>query len=194
MIRSLSFFFFLASILFLTACGNSNLALNSAKKTNQLQPGMTYEEVVAILGKPKSSRFENNLWINRWVLQEQWVGYVPYDMVFDPQTKTLISWSRNEKDFQKKQEKEIVHPETQSIKKVNKPIRLIPIFILNFRIENEINDLLISTNRIKTGLFKHYKHEPEDPHSLSTNQVISVYLDRRHDLWLRQVSGSYFFK
>lgn len=58
------------------------------------------------------------------------------------------------KNFQKKQEKEIVSPETQAIKKINKPIRLIPIFILNFRIENEINDLLIRTNRIKTGIFK----------------------------------------
>jgi len=58
------------------------------------------------------------------------------------------------KNFQKKQEKEITDPKTQAIETVNKPIRLIPIFILNFRIENEINDLLIKTNRIKTGIFK----------------------------------------
>jgi hypothetical protein len=58
------------------------------------------------------------------------------------------------KNFQKKQEKEITDPKTQAIETVNKPIRLIPIFILNFRIENEINDLLIKTNRLKTGVFK----------------------------------------
>jgi hypothetical protein len=58
------------------------------------------------------------------------------------------------KNFQKKQAAEITDPETQAIRQVNRPIRLIPIFILNFRIENEINDLLIKTNRIKTGLFK----------------------------------------
>ncbi len=58
------------------------------------------------------------------------------------------------KNFQRKQEKEITDPKTQAIETVNKPIRLIPIFILNFRIENEINDLLIKTNRIKTGIFK----------------------------------------
>ncbi|MBU0764477.1 MAG: hypothetical protein KJ607_06560 [Bacteroidetes bacterium] len=58
------------------------------------------------------------------------------------------------KNFQKKQEREIIHPESQAVKTVNKPIRLIPIFILNFRIENEINDLLIKTDRIKTGIFK----------------------------------------
>jgi hypothetical protein len=58
------------------------------------------------------------------------------------------------KNFQKKQEKEITDPKTQAIETVNKPIRLIPIFILNFRIENEINDLLIKTNRTKVGIFK----------------------------------------
>jgi len=57
-------------------------------------------------------------------------------------------------NFQKKQEKEITDPKTQAIETINKPIRLIPIFILNFRIENEVNDLLIKTNRIKTGIFK----------------------------------------
>ena len=107
MVKSFSFLalFSVLGILLLSAgCGSSNMSLNSAKKTNDLKPGMTYDAVVSILGKPKSSRFENSRWINRWVLQEMWVGYVPYDMVFDPQTKKLLSWSRNEKDFQKKQE------------------------------------------------------------------------------------------
>lgn len=58
------------------------------------------------------------------------------------------------KNFQKKTEKEIINPSTQSVEKITKPIKLIPIFILNFRIENEINDLLVVTNRIKTGVFK----------------------------------------
>ncbi len=62
-------------------------------------------------------------------------------------------------NFQKKQEKEIINPVTQIVEKINKPIRLVPIFILNFRIENEINDLLIKTNRIKTGVFKEKKLE-----------------------------------
>ena len=62
-------------------------------------------------------------------------------------------------NFQKKQEKEIINPVTQIVEKINKPIRLVPIFILNFRIENEINDLLIKTNRIKMGVFKEKKLE-----------------------------------
>ena len=57
-------------------------------------------------------------------------------------------------NFQRKQEKEIINPRTQAVEKINKPIRLIPIFILNFRIENEINDLIIKTNREKIGIFK----------------------------------------
>ncbi len=57
-------------------------------------------------------------------------------------------------NFQKKQEKEIVNPKTQAVEKIDKPIRLIPIFILNFRIENEINDLIIRTQRLKSGIFK----------------------------------------
>lgn len=57
-------------------------------------------------------------------------------------------------NFLRKQVKEIIHPTTLEVTTINKPIRLIPIFILNFRIENEINDLLIRTNRIKTGVFK----------------------------------------
>jgi len=60
-------------------------------------------------------------------------------------------------NFQKKQEKEIVNPKTQAVEKIDKPIRLIPIFILNFRIENEINDLIIRTQRLKSGIFKENK-------------------------------------
>ncbi len=57
-------------------------------------------------------------------------------------------------NFRRKQEKEIINPKTQAVEKIDKPIRLFPIFILNFRIENEINDLIIKTQRIKTGIFK----------------------------------------
>jgi len=98
--------FFVVSIFLLltTGCGSSNIALNSSKKTNQLQPGMTYDQVVEILGKPKSTEMKDGQWIARWVLQEMWVGYIPYDMVFNPQTKTLVSWAKNEKDFKKSQE------------------------------------------------------------------------------------------
>lgn len=93
-------------ITFLAGCAGSSqsMALNSAKKTNDLYPGMPYEQVVDMLGKPKSSQMVDDKWVVRWVLQEMWVGYVPYDLVFDPDNRTLISWSKNEKDYQKSQE------------------------------------------------------------------------------------------
>jgi len=90
---------------YITGCGSTqSMALNSSKKTADLYPGMPYEQVVDMLGKPKSSQMVGDKWIVRWVLQEMWVGYVPYDFVFNPADKTLVSWSKNEKDFQKSQE------------------------------------------------------------------------------------------
>ncbi len=57
-------------------------------------------------------------------------------------------------NFQYKKESEIINPRTQEVEKIEKPLRLIPIFILNFRIENEVNDLIIRTSREKKGVFK----------------------------------------
>ncbi len=95
---------FTVMLTLISGCGSSNMALNSAQKTSELQPGMSYDQVEALLGKPRSSQMINDKWIARWVLQEMWVGYVPYDMVFNPKTKELISWSQNEKDYQQSQE------------------------------------------------------------------------------------------
>jgi hypothetical protein len=81
------------------------------------------------------------------------------------------------KNFQKKHEKEIINLEDTSVKKVTRPIRLIPIFILNFRIENEINDLLIRTNRIKTGVFKNKNLEKH-------NEFID---NLSYDIWVVQL-------
>ena len=58
------------------------------------------------------------------------------------------------KNFQRKHHAEVTDVETQAIKIVERPIRLFPIFILNFRIEKEVNDLLIRTNRVTQGVFK----------------------------------------
>ena len=80
------------------------MALNSAQLTNELRPGMSYDEVVTLLGNPKSTSMDDGQWIARWNLQEMWKGYVPYDMIFDPQTQKLLSWSDNEADYEKSQE------------------------------------------------------------------------------------------
>jgi len=90
--------------LFLRGCGSSqSMALNSVQLTNQLRPGMSYDEVEQLLGKPKSSQMSEDKWIVRWNLQEMWKGYVPYDLVFDPSSQSLLSWSDNDEDYQKSQ-------------------------------------------------------------------------------------------
>lgn len=81
------------------------------------------------------------------------------------------------KNFQKKQEKEIIDPKTQSVVPISIPIRLVPIFILNFRIENEIDDLLIQTSRTKVGIFKNKKLEKH-------NEFID---NLSYDLWIVQL-------
>jgi serine phosphatase RsbU (regulator of sigma subunit)/ligand-binding sensor domain-containing protein len=41
----------------------------------------------------------------------------------------------------------------------------------------------------RTGRFKHYGHDPRDPGSLMTNEVICVYEDPRGGLWVGQFGG-----
>jgi len=80
------------------------------------------------------------------------------------------------RNFQKKIVLERQHPSSGGFEEYNKPIRLVPIFILNYKIENEINDLLIHINRTKNGVF--------------TNKTIgeNPFLDNlTYDLWIVQL-------
>ena len=81
------------------------------------------------------------------------------------------------KNFQKTREKEIINPKTNAIEKIDKPMRLIPIFILNFRIENEINDVFIKTSRTKLGVFKNKNLEKQ-------NEFID---NLTYDIWVIQL-------
>ena len=100
-------FFAMSVILLLSGCATmgENAGLGTADKTAQLKPGMKYEQVEALLGKPESSKTVKGQQIVRWNLHEYWKGWVPYDMVFDARKKTLVSWSANEKEFQASQQK-----------------------------------------------------------------------------------------
>lgn len=80
-------------------------------------------------------------------------------------------------NFQKKQREEIIDPRTQAVESIEQPIRLLPIFILNFRIEKEVNDLLIKTNRIKHGVFK-------DKDLTEENEFID---NLSYDIWVIQL-------
>jgi hypothetical protein len=87
------------------------------------------------------------------------------------------------KNFQQKNIVELTDPRTQAIKVVERPIRLIPIFILNFRIENEVNDLLIKINRLKIGVFKNetLKKHNEFIDNLSYDMLV-VQLPNLHNI------------
>ncbi|MFH2011199.1 MAG: hypothetical protein ABIJ37_00610 [Pseudomonadota bacterium] len=101
--RRLSLTLVLATVV-LTGCASGTfLGLNKAQITNQLKPGMTYREVVSLLGEPKSSQVVNGKWIVRWSLHQNFKGWVPYDMKFNQKKKTLISWSVNEAEYEKNQ-------------------------------------------------------------------------------------------
>ncbi len=97
--------FLFVAVFFAGCVTSSKLGLDSAKKTNQLRPGMAYEEVVSLLGEPKSSQMVEGKWIVRWSLHQMWKGWVPYDMVFDPKKKTLVSWAANETAYEKSQKR-----------------------------------------------------------------------------------------
>ncbi len=56
-------------------------------------------------------------------------------------------------NFQKKRKIRKSDPDTGKEVEIELPYRLIPIFILNFEIENDISDLMIKTRQIKTGIF-----------------------------------------
>jgi len=87
------------------SCGSmKTMSLNSVELKGQLRPGMPYAEDESILGKPKSSRVEDDKWIARWNRQEMWRGYVPYDIVFNAGDQTLISWAENTKAWDARRE------------------------------------------------------------------------------------------
>jgi signal transduction histidine kinase/ligand-binding sensor domain-containing protein len=41
----------------------------------------------------------------------------------------------------------------------------------------------------RTGQFEHYRHKPDDPHSLMTDNVVSIYGDPSGQLWVGQYGG-----
>jgi hypothetical protein len=105
--RVILLLFALSAILLIAGCATMEEAagLNTAGKTAQLRDGMEYRQVETLLGTPKSSQAIKGKQIFRWNLHEYGKGWVPYDMVFDANKKTLLSWSANEKEYLANQKK-----------------------------------------------------------------------------------------
>lgn len=91
----------LITIFLVTGCVSGGF--DSAKKTSQLRQGMRYQEVVSLLGEPSESEMKGGRLVTTFWLHQSWRGNVPYDLVFDPKKRTLISWGENENKFQASQ-------------------------------------------------------------------------------------------
>jgi hypothetical protein len=95
----------IVTTLFLSACaGGGSIGLGAAEKTKKLREGMSYPEVVALLGEPASTQLEGGKLKARWSLHEYWKGWVPYDLEFNAKTKKLTAWKVNEAEYQRSQQ------------------------------------------------------------------------------------------
>lgn len=79
-------------------------SLGSIKKTNQLSPGMTTEQVKSLLGQPSQSQFIQNKIVWKYSLHQYFVGWVPYYLVFDKETQELEAWYANEQEYYQNQQ------------------------------------------------------------------------------------------
>jgi len=95
-------------------------------------------------------------------------------------------------NFQKKRKIRKTDPDTGQEIEIELPYRLIPIFILNFKIEDEISDLMIKTQQIKTGIFTdkelNKKNEFIDHLSYELYVVQLPYLKIAEDLYFESES------
>lgn len=97
--KGLGKLFLIVSIL----AGCASGGFDSVKKTGQLRPGMTYQEIVQLLGEPVSTEVKGDSLTATFWLHQSWRGNVPYDLAFDSRKKTLQSWGENKEKFEANQ-------------------------------------------------------------------------------------------
>ena len=78
------------------------MGMNSVQKLNSLSPGMTVEEVKAILGEQYSTQLSEDALILKFTLHENWKGFVPYYFTFDKESDKLVSWQADEAEYHRK--------------------------------------------------------------------------------------------
>lgn len=93
----------MAATLLLAGC--AGFEFDSGKKITQLREGMSYAEVVALLGQPESTQLDRGRFMARWSLHVMWKGNVPHDLEFNNKTRRLIAWKANEEEYQKSQQR-----------------------------------------------------------------------------------------
>ncbi len=93
----------LALSFLVSGCAGAPLEFNTVEKTNQLRPGMMHEDVVKMLGKPKSVQFVGDKVVLKYSLHEYWKGWVPYYIIFEKRTGQLREWYADEEEYQRNQ-------------------------------------------------------------------------------------------
>lgn len=83
--------------------GCASLGMNTVSKLNDLEPGMSSEQVQEILGEPTTSQVQGDKWVLKYSLHENWKGWVPHYLVFDKDTRRLESWYADEEEYQRNQ-------------------------------------------------------------------------------------------
>ena len=86
---------------FLTGCATGGF--DSAQKTQQLQRGMHYDEVVALLGEPQATTMNGNKLLARFGLHQSWKGNVVYDLTFNANNRRLEGWTENKMAYAQNQ-------------------------------------------------------------------------------------------
>ena len=67
----------------------------NAGSINDLQPGMTVEQIKELLGNPDSTQFHGGKWILKYTEFKPFKGKVPYYLIVDKETKQLEEWTAN---------------------------------------------------------------------------------------------------
>jgi hypothetical protein len=73
-------------------------ALGTMSKVNELQRGMTTQQVKGLMGAPESTQLINGLPVWRYSLHEYFVGWVPHYLVFNEENQ-LIGWKANMNEY-----------------------------------------------------------------------------------------------
>ena len=104
----------LVLIIFCSGC----VGLGTMTKTNQLRLGMTANEVNNVLGAPLEIKTEGDYIILKYSLHQYFVGWVPYYLTLDKNSKTLISWHENKEEYYQDQQR--LFQAAQQINEANK--------------------------------------------------------------------------
>ena len=76
----------------------------SVSTTNQLNPGMSPNEVKNVMGEPSQTQFIAGKLVWKYSLHQPWKGFVPYYLIFRKEDQRLETWYANEAEYMRQQQ------------------------------------------------------------------------------------------